>query len=83
MTSAIKTKGPGGGGVGSVSWVCGMKRRGPRGVRPRVRETEKQVTPAVDPPLATQAVYMRSSVSSVNNLQRGTEMYEPVFSFRE
>ena len=40
--------------MGSTSWVCGSRRRGPRGARPAA-ETEKQVMPAVEPPFATHA----------------------------
>ena len=49
------TSGPGGTGVGSLVSVWGMGRRGPRGVRPFVDETEKQVNPAVAPLLSAQA----------------------------
>ena len=54
VMSAVRTRGPGGGGLGSASWVWGRRRKAPRGVRP-LTEAEKQVIPAGEPPLATHA----------------------------
>ena len=44
-----------GGPTGGVVWPRTMGRRPPCGLRPLAWSTEKQVTPATEPPLITQA----------------------------